>query len=609
MCFPNVHAGFSLICRTVTPATGDLCVTVVIEDTTGDVSCAELVNVDVGNPNQWLPQGTILAVKEPFLRQSSLGHMLIRVDSPSDVVFLRPANPALRGTPWYEAITAPFDDLKAQGNAAFQDGKYEEAIYCYDMAIEVASDASVVYSNRAEALLRLSRFGEARDSARAALADDNSEVNRTPRLTRKALLRRGEASLGLRDWARAVEEFENVETNYPAEYAATSRLGEARQRLLESRTGEYQMEALAPTFGRLFKHDVADYVGPVKIVDIPGKGKGLIVTADVREGTLLLAVKAVVVAQTAKQEHRLVSELVQLLRRNPYRTDELYQLYSGEIPREPIPSGIIHVDRIKEICARNRVLIENELQPKPQDPTTMPRGLWILPSFINHSCIENVIRIFFGDVMFVKALRDLREGEEVLCSYLPHHILPHERSGYLSQLPFTCRCSACLEEAEASADQMSRRGNLFARCMNLQLRSQRTRALQGFVADIDATYRDSDRYRPFLTFPLLALADEAMGQGGGSIAVVACTRLLSIQPRMPLGMAGLVRMKLADIDFGLGGPEASKLQLAGLLDFMEKRACLKWPSLKQLVSPAIKSGDRSGLLTPLLEVLYRSRPQ
>jgi hypothetical protein len=52
-----------------------------------------------------------------------------------------------------------------------------------------------------------------------------------------------------------------------------------------------------PYFGHLFKHDVADYVGPVEIVDIPGKGKCLIVTANVREGTLMLASKAFAVAE------------------------------------------------------------------------------------------------------------------------------------------------------------------------------------------------------------------------------------------------------------------------------------------------------------------------
>ena len=46
-------------------------------------------------------------------------------------------------------------------------------------------------------------------------------------------------------------------------------------------------------------------------------------------------------------------------------------------------------------------------------------GLWILPSYFNHSCIDkNVGRFFIGDSMFVRTLRLISKGEELYSSWI-----------------------------------------------------------------------------------------------------------------------------------------------------------------------------------------------
>jgi tetratricopeptide (TPR) repeat protein len=615
MFFPKVHRGFYILCRTVTPATHDVGVNVIIEDTAGDVTPAGLYNMQVtaGSPDHWLPQGTIFIVKEPFLKMSAAMEMLIRVESPSDVIFLRPDDPLLRGTPWCQPTTKSFDELKAQGNAEFEKRKYEDAIHFYDLALELKPDGSVVHSNKAQALLCLSRFFEARRSAQKALANEDSEVNQTPRLKMKALFRRGQASYGLRDWTRAIEEFENIETNYPDAHMAGPSLTRARQRVLESQTGNYQMAALAPTFGHLFKHDVADYIGPVEIVDIPEKGKGLIVTANVREGTLLLASKAFAIAESDHNEHLvfdtptlLLAEVTRMLQNNPHRTSEFYQLDSGKLSREPIPNGTVDIDRINAISEINHIIIENELDGHERS-SNLPCGLWILPSFINHSCTENVIRTVYGDLMIVRALRDLQKGEEIVYSYCLHLQDPRYSKEYLSQLPFKCRCAACLEEESTDPIQLTRRVELFAKLMAMNPRWSRGTDLQQIVRNIEATYRKSDCYRSFLLFPLLAVADAAMREGEGEFGLMICRRMLTMKPRMALHGDILVRLKIANIQYELGGMNASKPPLTELLDFIEKRTGLNWVHLKQLAKDIIEAGDPVGRLTPVLDSLHQSR--
>jgi len=45
-------------------------------------------------------------------------------------------------------------------------------------------------------------------------------------------------------------------------------------------------------------------------------------------------------------------------------------------------------------------------------------GLWLLPSFVNHSCCPNARRLHVGDYLIVHASRDLKAGEEITFAYL-----------------------------------------------------------------------------------------------------------------------------------------------------------------------------------------------
>ena len=62
---------------------------------------------------------------------------------------------------------------------------------------------------------------------------------------------------------------------------------------------------------------------------------------------------------------------------------------------------------------------ENETDPS-KSPSTSD-NLFIAPSFLNHSCQPNAHRSFFRDdssVIFIKAIKDITEFEEVTISYI-----------------------------------------------------------------------------------------------------------------------------------------------------------------------------------------------
>ena len=78
------------------------------------------------------------------------------------------SNPAPMSAP----SPVPSDALKAEANAKFKDGKYEEAIALYTQAIDV-HPTSVLFANRAFANIKLENYG-------AALLDSDEAITLDP---------------------------------------------------------------------------------------------------------------------------------------------------------------------------------------------------------------------------------------------------------------------------------------------------------------------------------------------------------------------------------------------------------------------------------------------
>lgn len=237
----------------------------------------------------------------------------------------------------------------------------------------------------------------------------------------------------MRDWKLSVEHFSTLLDEFPKNSNATKELIKAEARFNEATTGQYDL-------GKMFEErlrnvqlfDVADYTGPVEISEVPGKEKGLIATKDVKKGTLLLSSKAYTMAfkdpenfllglnmitnKWDSSTHILATiETIQKLKKNPQTAKELYALYAGDLKRDvEIPDWVIDTGRIEQILCFNSFEfpeVENEdLVSKPRQITfemnMKKAGLWLLPSFINHSCLgknlcleiqDNKIKLDFCD--------------------------------------------------------------------------------------------------------------------------------------------------------------------------------------------------------------------
>lgn len=121
------------------------------------------------------------------------------------------------------------------------------------------------------------------------------------------------------------------------------------------------------------------------------------------------------------------------------------QTWNSLSKHEVYPSrieGIVSQNDLDESGSSSRGLHNNRL---PGENNRQFLGLWTLPSFINHSCCPNAVRLHLGDTLFLHASRPLECGDEVTMSYINPIVPLLMRRELLEQdlWDFLCKCSRC----------------------------------------------------------------------------------------------------------------------------------------------------------------------
>lgn len=99
------------------------------------------------------------------------------------------------------------NDYKVLGNKAFVAGRYGEAAKAYTFAMQLNPEERSYYGNRSAAWSKLGQFSKALADADAALALDCSNA--------KGLLRRAVAYMGLKNFAAAQADYEEILKRLP----------------------------------------------------------------------------------------------------------------------------------------------------------------------------------------------------------------------------------------------------------------------------------------------------------------------------------------------------------------------------------------------------------
>ena len=103
-------------------------------------------------------------------------------------------------------------------------------------------------------------------------------------------------------------------------------------------------------------------------------------------------------------------------------------------------------DNIRDIISTNAILtLRNDR--KKISPIELCYGLYINSSFFNHSCDPNCFYFGIANLLIVKAIKDIKKGEELTVNYIEPKPA-FMRKNELSKWEFICQCKYCKEEAE-----------------------------------------------------------------------------------------------------------------------------------------------------------------
>ena len=469
-----------------------------------------------------LPVGTYLLVREPYVSTNHLGAggpitggraaTGIRVDTPSDVLVLDEASPFVTRESWAPLPAEAPSPPPARRTVWRQEPPLARAVRRGESV--PGADRAGVHATVRE-LLADERPGAAWRELHAAaslqLFDGAAHVE-------DALLR-ADVLLALGAYAEAGDALRGV----AGEPGAAARLDAART---GAGVAAHGLDAgqVAEMYARTLRDACprfayGDFIGPVEVADVPGAGRGLVLTRDVQEGELLLVCRAVgssysrdagcdgVPLLRSNPDEGVTSTTTQVLAAarcihtvldRPEFARPLLGLTAGPAvapsaeSREPYPlrwprapaDPLAAPPAERAVSARyvNGVLRFNAFGPAPTpaaasagDPmarSTMPHPL---PAILNHACVPNVSSVFFGDVVTTRALHPLPRGTEIVHQYVPGEVPYAARHAQLAKHEFHCGCALCQMDERDGPAALRRRDEL--RATSLPALEERSRAL------------------------------------------------------------------------------------------------------------------------------------
>jgi len=525
MMLNKVHYGKYLICRVIEKPFQTDSSSLLVEDENDDIEGVAIHNYEINQSCQDLfPKGTALYIKEPFLKISMNGNeRFIRIDSPSDILIddyqysgkFRPQLNQLKFSKDPEVI-------KEKGNDYYKNDKYELALRCYKIALNLNhKQPEILHLNCSAAYLGLELYSQAYLEAKIALA--LSENNK--KQLEKTLFRIGMSAYQMRQWEIALENFTKCLKENPENTEAFSLLQQTKLRIKEQTTGKYN-------FFKLYKQslnennfdlDVADYHNEELLLlqECLSKGRHIIAKNDIPRGTLLIVSKAVSLGRWDEKNPiytfnlvdntigrpslaNALSILFKKIQGNPYIAKEVYSLHSSNLfnRNEPVPDHIVDISRLECITSFNGFHGEISFKKKNSEIENLkkPVGIWIYPSLLNHSCLPNATRSYIGDLMIIFSSRNIKKDEEITLSYVDTLDSYDERKQAIAKYSFDCLCELC--EFEKNDPKRKERETILKNSEEIMQNIYDKEKILNFKQSLEKTYDKNAKYKFGLLDPL-----------------------------------------------------------------------------------------------------------
>lgn len=338
-----------------------------------------------------------------------------------------------------------------------------------------------LHRNRSQASLLLDQYDNAKADALASLTA--SDDHKSKLLDSKALYRAGRAAYQLQEFDNARELFEQVLSLSPLDKDGIRERQRTGLRLQEQQKGFYDFEAIAKAIPKTnFRADTASFLAGTSIRQTENHGRGAFATRDYLPGDLILCEKAFNAAhENDKHTHRMLvlnldtnrglmgtqatvwMDAVQHIFDNPSSAPQILDLHAGSHSEENTELKVVDGLPVVDAFLVQRLIKYNSfgfMQAQESgaycntargDEDTTSTGLWSRAAYMNHSCLFNGERSFVGDLIIVRAAKEIPEGTEITLPYLAVDPNTQERQSVLLETwGFRCDCRLCAIETHAN---------------------------------------------------------------------------------------------------------------------------------------------------------------
>ncbi|XP_074309708.1 methyltransferase FGSG_00040 [Silene latifolia] len=386
-----------------------------------------------------------------------------------------------------EEEEATMQQLRSKATEFLLTEKWNESIQAYTQFITLCHEKEsnpnskyrkplcLALSNRAEARLRLKEYDEALKDCEEALLIDSSHF--------KTLVCKGNILVNLNKYSLGLDCFKNALLVCDSSNGNLDMLNGLIEKCKKlnyvSKTGNFDVSDWITSGFNGKCPELGEFVGCVEIKRSEISGRGLFSTKNVDVGSLILVTKSVATERCILPNKGNFGETAQLIMWENFiakvnesatkclKTRHLIGLLSTgeneddlEIPEisefkaeslggKDIDSKKVEMEKILSVLDVNS-LVEDAVSAKVlgKNRDYYGVGLWLIPSFINHSCVPNVRRLHIGDYVIVLASREVKAGEEFTVGYYDVLSPLNKRKEMAKSWGFQCRCKRCKHEEQ-----------------------------------------------------------------------------------------------------------------------------------------------------------------
>lgn len=481
----------------------------ILEDENKDYICLSIYNYEKKHYfssyheiDLIFPINSYILIFEPFFKVYVSLSSGLRVDDPEEIMLFKNLSEFHF---FLNSNTISSDmDLKMQGNKFISEGQYAKAVVCYKQAISKNPQNAILFANLAEAYLRLGFNTKVIYAADEALKLGlNNE---------KILFRKAKANFNLSKYDECIGLLKNnIFLN-----CGNSEIINNVEKLRKESICKYEIKKYGKfDFLKIFEEekqsfylDYSDFINEKVEIGFCNE-KGIFVKAKekVSRGELISATKAFActsllknvnnknsldegdcdfnILKTNKDNTQFYIEstheevrkkILDLLIGKEEDHPEFFALYDGNNKKDDYEKRLNFLKKNKQnygITDKNIFLSEKKFDQSLTiekidkilkhnafktirgvvKPNVIASGLWIFPSFLNHSCVPNTTYFGIGDFLFIKAQRDIEKNEEITLNYVSYVMRFDKRYETLqSQWGFNCDCNFCIYQLKNFKD-------------------------------------------------------------------------------------------------------------------------------------------------------------